>query len=86
MNTKIKTLVAIAFMGTLLLVISCKDKETHNTNQQTETVKKQGKEYSSAYVCPMHCQGSGSEHEGTCPKCEMTYVINKDYIKDEHQH
>jgi len=37
---------------------------------------KQGKEYTSAYVCPMHCEGSGSSSEGQCPVCEMDYVKN----------
>ena len=41
-----------------------------------ETIEQQGKEYTSAYICPMHCEGSGSEHEGTCPVCKMDYVAN----------
>ncbi len=89
MNAKIKTLVATAFITTLLFMTSCKDKPQHNhenTNEQTESVKKQGKEYTSTYVCPMHCKGSGSEHEGTCPKCNMTYVMNENHKKKEHEH
>lgn len=37
----------------------------------------QGKEYTSAYVCPMHCTGSGSDKPGTCPVCKMDYVVNE---------
>lgn len=40
---------------------------------------KDGPEYTSKYVCPMHCEGSGSDSEGKCPVCGMTYVLNEDY-------
>ena len=36
-------------------------------------------EYASAYICPMHCKGSGSDKEGKCPVCKMDYVANKDH-------
>lgn len=35
-----------------------------------------GKEYTANYVCPMHCEGSGSEKPGKCPVCKMDYVAN----------
>jgi hypothetical protein len=38
-----------------------------------------GPEYASAYVCPMHCKGSGSAQEGKCPACGMEYVRNETY-------
>ncbi|WP_318345314.1 heavy metal-binding domain-containing protein [Flagellimonas baculiformis] len=47
---------------------------------------KQGKEYTSTYVCPMHCEGSGSETEGKCPVCGMTYVLNEDKPEGEQSH
>ena len=34
------------------------------------------KEYTSAYVCPMHCEVSGSDSAGTCPVCGMDYIEN----------
>ena len=37
-----------------------------------------GPEYTSAYVCPMHCEGSGSAEPGTCPACGMEYVASAD--------
>lgn len=37
----------------------------------------QGPEYTSAYVCPMHCEGSGSAEPGKCPVCGMEYVANE---------
>lgn len=50
-----------------------------------------GKEYSSAYICPMHCDGSGSDKPGVCPVCGMDYEINKDNkakgdSKEGHNH
>ncbi|MCB0561052.1 MAG: hypothetical protein H6573_11560 [Lewinellaceae bacterium] len=50
--------------------------ETHN----------QGKEYTSAYVCPMHCEGSGSDQPGACPVCGMDYVARAEHIEDGHGH
>jgi hypothetical protein len=41
--------------------------------------EKQGKEYTSAYICTMHCEGSGSTEPGTCPACGMDYVANEDH-------
>jgi hypothetical protein len=38
---------------------------------------KHSKEHTSDYICPMHCEGSGSEKPGTCPVCGMDYVKNK---------
>ena len=46
----------------------------------------QGKEYTSAYVCPMHCEGSGSEEAGTCPVCGMDYVAQAEHVEDGHSH
>jgi hypothetical protein len=45
-----------------------------------------GKEYTSAYVCPMHCEGSGSDQPGTCPACGMDYVKLEEHVKDGHTH
>ena len=36
-----------------------------------------GIEYTSAYICPMHCEGSGSDSAGLCPVCGMDYVVNE---------
>ena len=40
--------------------------------------EEKGVEFTSAYVCPMHCEGSGSEEPGKCPVCDMDYVENKE--------
>lgn len=47
---------------------------------------KEGKEYTSIYVCPMHCEGSGSDKEGKCPVCKMDYVKNDNHKADGHTH
>lgn len=44
------------------------------------------KEYTSAYVCPMHCEGSGSDQPGKCPACGMDYVALSEHVKDGHNH
>ncbi len=38
-----------------------------------------GQEYTAAYICPMHCTGSGSDKMGKCPVCKMDYVANKEH-------
>jgi len=45
-----------------------------------------GKEYTSAYVCPMHCEGSGSAEMGQCPVCGMDYVAQADHVENGHSH
>lgn len=50
------------------------------SSNSSET-EKTGKEYTSTYVCPMHCEGSGSDSAGPCPTCGMDYVKN-----DQHKH
>lgn len=58
------------------------DHEGHDMDNM-ETADKQGKEYTSKYVCPMHCEGSGSDEEGKCPVCGMTYVLDEDFEMEE---
>jgi len=50
----------------------------------TEQADDRGPEYTSDYVCPMHCEGSGSDKAGTCPKCGMTYVENAEKAGGDH--
>lgn len=77
-------------------VLSCKpaaeQPATENTATDTmkteSTVDKTGPEYTSAYICPMHCKGSGSDKPGVCPACGMDYVINDKNAEnhDGHDH
>jgi Heavy metal binding domain len=72
---------ALTLSGICLVITSCGSGT--NTGADTE---KQGKEYTSAYVCPMHCAGSGSETAGACPVCKMEYVKNENHKSDGHTH
>ncbi len=72
----------IAITTTGIAISSC----GNNSSSKTE---KQSKEYSSAYICPMHCEGSGSDKEGKCPVCGMDYVKNENHKaegKNEESH
>ena len=71
--------ITISIMTTGLIVISCGSKSGHSHEMQ-------GKEYTSVYVCPMHCDGSGSSIAGTCPVCGMDYVALTDHSSDGHKH
>lgn len=55
-------------------------------HSHAEDTEQQGKEYTSAYICPMHCDGSGSEEAGQCPVCGMDYVMNEDQPAESHSH
>lgn len=74
----------VALFAIGLTLTSCGNKSNNYT--QTEQSEKQGKEYTSAYVCPMHCEGSGSDEAGKCPVCGMDYVKNENHKKDGHKH
>jgi len=87
---KLIKLSAVAFA--LSLTLSCGHAHSHthsddhdhsHKTEAGETKAPQGKEYTSRYICPMHCEGSGSDEPGQCPACGMDYVLNKDY-RDEH--
>jgi len=81
------------FLITSILSINCKnDKATKtendsiktemiDTNSLSDTIEPtniQSKEFTSKYICPMHCKGSGSDTPGTCPVCGMEYIENPD--------
>ncbi|MDF1697454.1 MAG: heavy metal-binding domain-containing protein [Saprospiraceae bacterium] len=68
-------------------IVSCGNKsKTGSEGTKSEVVDKTGKEYVSAYICPMHCKGSGSDKNGVCPVCGMDYVKNKNYKGTAHDH
>lgn len=76
MKTGIIKILALTMM---ISVTACGGSSTA-TDQQTEEAMEQaeqGKEYTSKYICPMHCEGSGSEEPGKCPVCGMDYVLNE---------
>jgi len=69
---------SMALAATSIAISSCGNNSTNS--------EKQGKEYTSAYVCPMHCDGSGSDEAGNCPVCGMDYVKNEEHKAEEHKH
>lgn len=71
-SISIFTLLAFMFVG-----IAC------SGGQKTDA---KGKEYTSTWICPMHCEGSGSDEPGTCPVCGMDYVKNEEHQSDGHHH
>ena len=82
-NSKFKFLfIAIFAIG--LTLTSCGNRSNKPT--KTEQADKQGKEYTSAFICPMHCEGSGSDEAGKCPVCGMDYEKNEKHKADGHKH
>ncbi len=88
MNKFWKSIGLLFTVGTLMIVVACSGGESSSTSESTSSDKMEeegqnqdGPEYTSAYVCPMHCAGSGSDQAGQCPVCKMDYVVN-----DEHGH
>ncbi len=73
-----KVKVLMGFLGfALLALISC------NSNA---AIDKSGKEYTSEYICPMHCKESGSDSPGKCPVCKMDYIKNDQHGHAEESH
>ena len=65
--------------------------DTATMEEGSEEVDMSGPEYTSTYVCPMHCKGSGSAEPGKCPVCGMDYVALADHATEhpegaDHQH
>lgn len=76
------------FLLLFCFAIACKPAAENTAAGTEKTEVKQdmsGPEYTSAYICPMHCKGSGSDKEGVCPVCGMDYVVN-DHNHEGHDH
>lgn len=71
-------LLFLSLLMTSTIILSC----GNNTTATEQT----GKEYTSAYICPMHCDGSGSNQPGKCPVCGMTYKKNDKHKNEGHDH
>lgn len=84
MNVLKVTLTVVALLTLGMTTYSCKGDS--KAQDKTTLDVQQGKEYTSAYICPMHCDGSGSEKAGNCPVCGMAYEKNKDHKTDGHSH
>lgn len=83
-----KMLISTLTVFALILAACGSDQQHDHGNAAPGEAKAHGtsKEYTSAYVCPMHCQGSGSDQPGTCPACGMDYVAQSEHVKDGHNH
>lgn len=89
-SIKVMMSVALLAMGIFVLA-SCGGEHEHNadgSHPEATTVVNHGngQAYNAAYVCPMHCAGSGAAQAGKCPVCKMDYVAVGDHIKDGHKH
>ncbi len=87
-----KRFIILFFALIVLFSVGCKSEKTdEKSNQDTVLIENKdtladtsatnglGKEFTSKYICPMHCKGSGSDTPGVCPVCGMEYVENPDY-------
>ena len=70
-------------LGLFLTLSACGGKQepqqgadTGEMKEMPATSEESGPEYTSAYICPMYCTGSGSAEPGKCPACGMDYVKN----------
>ncbi|MBK9016376.1 MAG: hypothetical protein IPM82_21170 [Saprospiraceae bacterium] len=83
-----KIIFSILTIATLGLAACGSDHQHDQGNAAPGEAKAHGssKEYTSAYICPMHCEGSGSDQAGTCPACGMDYVAQAEHVKDGHNH
>lgn len=94
MKTIASIVLPIAFFGLTLFLGSCEPTgHTHDSSGHQENAapldlhknaspKDQGPEYTSAYICPEHHQGSGSDKPGKCPVCGTDYVANVEHVKE----
>lgn len=63
------------------------DKAADAAPKIERAVDKNGKEYTSRWICPMRCKGSGTEVRGQkCPACKMDLVDNKNHAHYGHNH
>lgn len=58
--------------------IEAADSARLKSNAATDVL---GKEYTSKFICPDHCKGSGSDKEGECTVCGMDLMENPNYQK-----
>lgn len=75
----------VAFFG--LGIMACNSSNSKKVDKVEKVDATKGIEFTSAYICPMHCEGSGSHEMGQCPVCGMDYEKNEDsHDKDHDDH
>lgn len=83
---KLRTILVAMVVIASIIIVSCKDNKKEVLTETETSAENQGKEYTSAYVCPMHCKDSGSDKEVKCDTCGMTLVKNEDHKANGHEH
>ena len=83
---KFRTILVAMMLVASVSIMSCKANKKEALTEIETKAENQGKEYTSAYVCPMHCEESGSDTEGKCGSCGMTLVKNEDHTANGHKH
>jgi len=81
----------LAFSAGALTMVSCESTEKEQSEETTteadnSEAKADDYAYTAAYVCPMHCEGSGSSEMGTCPACGMDYIARADNTTGNNKH
>ncbi len=81
----------VLFSALILFVSNCKEQSNSADKPVMEKRDTNSQEYTSRYICPMYCKGSGSDVAGVCPVCGMDYELNENYqeqggTKEESQH
>ncbi len=83
---KIKSIaVLLMFLGAPF-IYSCGNGSAGHQHNGEMHQHGESKEYTSAYLCPMHCDNSGGDEMGECPVCGMDYVAQDEHVKDGHTH
>lgn len=78
MNHQIsKSTLLLTALSFVFSIMQCKPKTEEAAAPKIEKQDTSGPEYTSKYICPMFCKGSGSDQPGVCPVCEMDYVLNE---------
>ena len=87
MNKLINTLMMFSMILLVGSITSCKHEHGDNMHKHIPegTIDKSGPDWTSDYICPMHCKGSGGVKQGTCPVCKMDLVKNKNKKTDSHE-
>ena len=81
-----RRILATIVVSASITMVSCKDNKKETGTKTEISAETQPNEYTSAYVCPMHCEDSGSDKEGKCNTCGMTLVKNEDHTVNGHKH
>ncbi|MBK7233107.1 MAG: hypothetical protein IPH93_12810 [Saprospiraceae bacterium] len=65
-------------------ILACQNKTESKENKPViEKTDNTGPEYTSRYICPMYCKGSGADTMGICPVCGMDYELNPEFKGSE---